>query len=293
MKNLLPLLVAALSSCHVHLDWDLHDRLGVTVDNSAGPTFLAKHASDDGRVTTYTVSGQTRRFPGSNRDLKAGVVVSTRVTASLPYLGIDVASVDAATAEGLGIEPWIGVLVREVEDEQPAAAAGLKRGDLLLSAGDAEFQSEGEFADFVTRSLLPGDRVTFLVSRSTSEFVRAEVEADVLVGSRSVDETESSRVDLELQPELVRRAGMGVMTVPSDLSGDIWGLDQSTPLVAAVVTGSPAYLAGVRAGDRVLRADGVPVETAEEVLEIASRSDGSLDVELDGRLGKHEARFSL
>jgi serine protease Do len=58
-------------------------------------------------------------------------------TVARPRLGIAVASgrVARRMREAVGLEPRDGLLVREVEAEGPAARAGLRMGDLIVSAG--------------------------------------------------------------------------------------------------------------------------------------------------------------
>jgi serine protease Do len=55
-----------------------------------------------------------------------------------PRLGVALAPPRVARRmrAAVGLEPRDGLLVREVVDESPAAAAGIQRGDLLVRAGD-------------------------------------------------------------------------------------------------------------------------------------------------------------
>lgn len=59
------------------------------------------------------------------------------------HLGIAVAPphVAAKLRGAVGLAPRSGVLVRGVEEDGPAAAAGIERGDLLVAAGDTELTS--------------------------------------------------------------------------------------------------------------------------------------------------------
>jgi serine protease Do len=59
-----------------------------------------------------------------------------------PRLGIAVAPAHVARRlrQSVGLPPRNGVLVREVEDGSPAAAAGIAQGDLLVSAGGRDIE---------------------------------------------------------------------------------------------------------------------------------------------------------
>jgi serine protease Do len=66
----------------------------------------------------------------------------------------------------VGLEPRDGVLVREVGDATPAAAAGLQRGDLIVAAGGAPVSSVDALASAVDAS---ADRLELQVVRGAAE----------------------------------------------------------------------------------------------------------------------------
>lgn len=293
----IPALAAALSllgssACSFHFEFP--DELEVhNYKHESGLVRLSEVETNDGRTTTYSLRGRPKYFPKGNKPMQAGILVATKAALSVPYLGLDVASVDTSDAEELGIAPWTGVLVTKVDGDSAAAAAELERGDLIVSLNGEAIASEEQFADLVSRALLPGDEAVLGVNRAVAEFAREDLEVPLIVGSRGIEETESDRVDLPLDHGLVSRTGLGLVTVPSDLADEIYGIRQSTPLVSAVVTGSPAYFAGVRAGDRVLRANGEAVETVEDLRLVVDRSGGQLGLQVDGPLGPHSASFEV
>jgi S1-C subfamily serine protease len=59
---------------------------------------------------------------------------------SRAYLGVALAPPHAARRmrEAVGLEPREGLLVRGVEGGSPADRAGIRRGDLLITAGDTD-----------------------------------------------------------------------------------------------------------------------------------------------------------
>ncbi len=292
----LPLCLLSLStmtSCVTSVEWDFHDHQAIDYDDSMGPVRLAEVTTEDGRTAKYSITGQSRRFPRGNDDLEGAILVSTTGIAELPYLGVNVASVDADSAEELGLTPWKGVLISKVEPESAAKDAGLKRGDLLLEVNGVALASEEQFADLVAGSLRPNDEIELSVSRSVSDFVREDILVPVVVGMRTIEETDSDRYDYPLDPVLIGQAGLGVITLPAELGSVIYGRSETAAVISAVVTGSPAYMAGIRAGDRILRANGSPVLTAYDVRELLDQGAEELDLFLGGELGAHQAAFEV
>lgn len=75
--------------------------------------------------------------------LKAGASIER------PRLGVALApsEVAAKLRASVGLPPRAGLLVRAVEDESPAAAAGIETGDLLVAAGDRVLDTIGALND--------------------------------------------------------------------------------------------------------------------------------------------------
>lgn len=81
-----------------------------------------------------------------------------------PYLALEVQSVTEDMAEKLSVPRNTGVLVSKIEDRSPLAAAGMKRGDVILSVAGKRVKDEDNF-NILTR-LLP------LNQRIACEFLR-------------------------------------------------------------------------------------------------------------------------
>ncbi|MFT5733063.1 MAG: hypothetical protein ACJAZN_003004 [Planctomycetota bacterium] len=286
-------LLLGAASCSVHFNGDLQGHDAYNYNDDIGPTTLVARVEENGSTAKYSIAEQSRRFPSGSGSLVSAILVSRESTLELPFLGLDVRSVDTESAKDLGMEAWRGVLVSKVEKGSAAAGAGLRRTDLLLSVNGVALMSDAQFTDVVSGSLSPGDEVEFEVSRMSSEFVREELVVPLVVGGRTIEETEADRVDLQLNEYLVHRTGLGVATVPAELAGEIYGTSVEAVLVTAVVTGSSAYLAGFRTGDRILQASGVPVNTTLELRELVERESDRLVIVADGLLGAHSGVIDL
>jgi 2-alkenal reductase len=96
------------------------------------------------------------------------------------YIGINTQTVTPGIAERFDLGAERGALVREVEPDTPAARAGLRGaerdeayngitvglgGDIVVRIGDQEVGSADDVSRIVTRDLLPGQTVPFVVVR--------------------------------------------------------------------------------------------------------------------------------
>lgn len=78
-------------------------------------------------------------------------------------LGLGISGLSPAQAREAGLGERDGVLVTSVVDGSPAAAAGLRSGDIILSAAGQSLGDTGDMADVV--ALAPGVRLTLKVWR--------------------------------------------------------------------------------------------------------------------------------
>lgn len=147
----------------------------------------------------------------------------------------------------LPARPWVGleledgaegVGVREVAAGGPAERAGLRAGDRIREVGGERIGSAAELGALL-RSRAPGERLQLTVEREGRPLPLELTPVD-LAGVRAGDAG---------APVSLSWAGLS-------LEEELGGPDPHGPLVVAVTPGSPAALAGVRAGDRVAMAAG-------------------------------------
>ncbi|HET8547906.1 MAG TPA: PDZ domain-containing protein, partial [Bryobacteraceae bacterium] len=83
------------------------------------------------------------------------------------YLGIGVAEIDAERAKALSLKEEQGVEITRVEDDSPAAKAGLRVGDVVLQYNGQRVEGTEQFMRLV-RETPAGREVRLLVSRNGS-----------------------------------------------------------------------------------------------------------------------------
>jgi S1-C subfamily serine protease len=89
------------------------------------------------------------------------------------FLGVGSQTVDEELVRQFNLPVREGIIVTEVESGTPAAAAGLRAGDIITRAGDTPITSDGDLRRFL-REHRPGETVTIQGVRPSGPFtVRA------------------------------------------------------------------------------------------------------------------------
>jgi serine protease DegQ len=84
------------------------------------------------------------------------------------YLGIEPTTLTPDIAQQLGVEPTGGVVVQAVGQGGPAAAAGIRPGDIIVNIGGTPTPTTSELYEAL-RDHKPGDKVEVRVIRDGAE----------------------------------------------------------------------------------------------------------------------------
>ena len=79
-------------------------------------------------------------------------------------LGLTVQEITPELAKTLGIEDQQGLIISDVESGSPAAAAGIKRGEIILEVNQKPVESIKEFKNILIE-IKPGDNILLLTKR--------------------------------------------------------------------------------------------------------------------------------
>jgi len=180
-------------------------------------------------------------------------------------LGVGIADVDAAKAQELKLPGESGALVKRVEDESPAAKAGLAKDDVILEFAGEKVRSAAQLQRLV-RETPPGRSVTLLVSRA----------GQTRTVALKLEEREKPFAFAAPMPAISAMPVVPDFRLPDHdftfflggarlgISGDelttqlaeYFGVKQGKGvLVREVVVGSAAEKAGLKAGDVIVRVD--------------------------------------
>jgi serine protease Do len=169
-------------------------------------------------------------------------------------IGVQIAPVTKDLVQPLGLKEARGALVRLVEREGPAAAAGIQPGDVIVRYNENEVQKSSDLVDMVTRTK-PGTSVPVEIVRA-GQHRTLEVEVGTLDledggGSRSGSaETGLGMTLRDLAPQQRSQ-----LQIPSGRGGAV---------VTEVQPASAAARAGVRPGDVVLEVNRTGVKSAND-----------------------------
>lgn len=178
------------------------------------------------------------------------------------YLGVEVGTLTAMQSEEAGLASGRGVLVDSLAADGPAARAGLRRGDIILTVNEAAVGSADEFIQIVG-AIEPGAPVelTYLregrTTRTAMSAVKRPDAARTAAPPASV--TFRGAVLGEVDPSLRRTASLPPYAL----------------LVLMVSADSPAGRAGLSPGDIIVQIDGQPLD-GDSALRLAERADDCL-----------------
>jgi serine protease Do len=188
------------------------------------------------------------------------------------WLGVRLEEVTAEKAKELKLPGEYGVIVQDVEENSPAAKAGLAKGDVILEFAGEKIRGTAHMRRLV-RETPAGRTVSLQVSRSGQlRTLTAKLEAG---GNRVFELPEVPPIpavpEVEVPNfEFVWRARGARLGISGDeltpQLAEYFGVKQGKGvLVREVVVGSAAAKAGLKAGDVIVAVDGKEVTSVSKL----------------------------
>lgn len=251
--------------------------------------------------TSYTLGNAdytlaSRDLPGGGREnfqiAGDGLRVVRDFDRQRPFLGFKVRELDKPAAERRGVMPYSGLLVTETYPESSAAAAGVQAGDVLLSLHGTPTVYQKHVPD-IEAKLTDGQVVDAKVLRGQDTL---DLSLQVRLLTERVQDVQEVALDSH-PPQPRRYAGATLRGVPAFWCERIFGAPREAVVVTGVEVGSPAWLAGVRAGDVIDQVDGAPVPPVAELSRsIVARGEAGESMRWSVRRGPgetHEGTLAL
>jgi serine protease Do len=185
------------------------------------------------------------------------------------YLGVGVAEVTSTRAKALNLKEEYGVEITRVEDDSPAAKAGLKTGDVVVEYNGQRVEGVEQFMRLV-RETPSGREVKLTVSRGGSiQTLPARVATRKLAMPRistvEVPSIEFRGMDLPRAHMSLRSSALGIDAEGLDAQlAEFFGVKEGV-LIRSVMKGSAGERAGLKAGDVIVKVDDSKVTTPREI----------------------------
>jgi serine protease Do len=171
---------------------------------------------------------------------------------------VNVSTVVPEDAEYFGLDEVRGVLVQNSQEGGPAAAAGIRQGDVLLSIDGEPLESAGDLQQEIAERS-PGDDVTL-------ELLRDGERREVRVELEVVDLDIPTAPDEPADADAVQRLGMTIGPLTPQIRGQLeMENDVEGAVVLDVVPFGAAHRRGIGPGAVVREVGGEPVASPEQV----------------------------
>lgn len=190
------------------------------------------------------------------------------------FLGVGVQEINAERSKALKLKDEYGVEITRVDDDSPAAKAGLKVHDVVLEYNGQRVEGTEQFVRFV-RETPAGRTVKLTINRGGSNQTLAAI-----IGSRkssisSVSPLESFRVEIpkEMSMPDIPKAMMSWRSTMLGVEAESLGESQLATyfgvkegvLVRSVMKSTAAEKAGIKAGDVLMKVNDTRVTSPRDV----------------------------
>jgi serine protease Do len=179
------------------------------------------------------------------------------------WVGVIMQSIDKEVAKALGLEKVSGVLVKSIFKESPAEKAGLEAKDVILSINEHEIKNENAFR-----------------FRIAAQNVGAKIKIKIFRNGTILEK----EVTLETPPDLPDNkplrlmgrhplAGAVVVGLSPSVASELGiGFNEEGVVILSVPPGTPASFSGFMPGDVIMKINGNPVNSIEDITRKLSRS---------------------
>ena len=169
------------------------------------------------------------------------------------HLGILIQDLSPELAISFDLKEGKGVLVAQVMDDSPAAEAGMKQGDIIISFRGESVLSTGAFRNLVALSL-PDNKVPLMVIREGKR-----IKLNVTIGQLTQNKEQAIAHE---QPS--EELGLTVQNITPYLAEKFNVESVQGVLITAVKTGSIADMANIKVGSVILQVNRINVENVNE-----------------------------
>ncbi len=178
------------------------------------------------------------------------------------WLGVEVQEVTPELAQSFGVSNEQGALVAGVDQNTPAAKAGLERGDIIVKFGGQVVHDEHELPEIVAEAPI-GRSVPIEVIRNGKR-ITLNAKIAQLGGEQIASAAKSQRPGWNW--------GLSVQKLTPDIAQQLGVTGTKGVIISRVRPDSPADDAGLQRGDVVLEIDHTKVTSPDQLKAMADRA---------------------
>ncbi|WP_438727790.1 Do family serine endopeptidase [Parasphingorhabdus sp. DH2-15] len=194
------------------------------------------------------------------------------------FLGVRLRPLDDDLAEALGLPKNRGEFIGLVQDDGPAAKAGIRAGDVVITV-DGKAVTPEQTLSFIVANVKPGAKIPIeLVRNGKRQTVQAVVEKrptpDAMAEAFGQSEQNFEEEDPEQDEVAAQQAlGIAVQELTANLAERL-GLDadQEGVIIAAVDRNSDAFSKSLARGEVITMANGQPVNSPADLEAIVQQA---------------------
>lgn len=174
------------------------------------------------------------------------------------WIGVTIQTLDENGAKALDLPNANGALIGDVLAGHPAADAGMKPGDVILSVNGEEIANSGDLSRKIA-AIKPGDKARVIVWRNGEK-----KELTVKIAERETESAKAKASEIT-KDALAEIIGMTVRNMSREDAARMRLDSPEGVIVTKVDNGKSAAEAGIRVGDIIIAANGEPVKTVDQL----------------------------
>lgn len=251
----------------------LQTDVAVNPGNSGGPLFNLK-----GEVIGINsqIFSRTGSYAGISFaipiDYAANVIEQLKKSGKVTRgrIGVAIANVTRDLADSLGLPKTDGAAVGTVEEDSPAAKAGVEVGDVILRIDGRTVESSADLSRTI-RAVRPGQKVVLSVWRAGKL-------RDITITVGEFKEDESGRASTGGKKEAAKPGRLGLAV--AEVSAERRKALKVTGGVAVEAVDGAALAAGIQPGDVILRVNNTDIRDLKGYNEAVAKLDAKKPVAL-------------
>ncbi len=177
------------------------------------------------------------------------------------WLGVGIQALTKELSKQFGIKEGKGVLINEVYEGDPAHAAGIRPGDIILTVQNQPVDSPNQLSRLIAQ-VGPGEEAKILVLRDGKELIY-----HVPMAERPEKNTLVSLPSKRSEVKL----GLDVQSLTAALAKEFELKETVGVLVAKVDRGGLAHSEGIQAGDFITEVNRQPVRSVAQFSEVVAK----------------------